>query len=83
MPSNLYKRRNIWWARVQVRGYDIRRSLRTASLVKAKKNLRALQDEIEHLRFFGEERRTWKTAVVEWSKAAPDTIKPNVFKRPM
>ncbi len=81
MPSNLYKRRNIWWARVQVRGYDIRRSLRTASLVKAKKNLRALQDDIEHLRFFGEERRTWKTVVVEWSKFAPDTIKPNVFKR--
>ena len=81
MPNNLYRRGDIWWARIQIRGRDVRRSLRTTSLVKAKKNLRALQDDIEHLRFYGDERRTWKSVVVEWAKAAPDAIKPNVFKR--
>ena len=81
MPSNLYRRGNIWWARIQVRGRDVRRSLRTSSLVKAKKNLKALQDDIEHLRFYGEERRTWKVAVVEWAKIAPSTLKPKVFER--
>ena len=81
MPANLYRRGNVWWARIQVRGHDIRRSLRTGSLVKAKKNLRTLQDDIEHLRFYGEERRTWKAAVVAWAKIAPSTLKPNVFVR--
>ncbi len=81
MPSNLYKRRNIWWARVQVRGHDIRRSLRTGSLVEAKKRLRALQDDIQHLRFYGEERCTWKAAVVAWAAIAPSTLKPKVFER--
>ena len=81
MPSNLYKRGSVWWGRVQVRGHDIRRSLRTGSLVEAKKRLKALQDDIEHLRFYGEERRTWKSAVVAWAAIAPSTLKPKVFER--
>ena len=81
VASNLYKRGNIWWARIQVRGRDVRRSLRTASLIEAKKRLRKMQADLDHLRFFGEERVTWKGAVVAWAKEAPRSIRPGTLER--
>jgi integrase/recombinase XerD len=68
MPDNLYKRDGTWYARIQVRGRDIRRSLRTASLAEAKKRLAVAVEQAEHFRFAGEVRHTWKEAVVEWAK---------------
>lgn len=37
--------------------------------------------EAEHFRFYGENRHTWKEAVVEWARAAPQTIGPSTIKR--
>jgi hypothetical protein len=37
--------------------------------------------DIDHMKFHGKERMSWKAAVVAWAKIAPDSIKPNVFKR--
>ncbi len=81
MPSNLYKRGNIWWARIQVRGRDVRRSLRTTSLVEAKTRLRKMQTDLDHMRFYGEERVTWKGAVVTWVEQAPRSIRPGTLER--
>lgn len=81
MPGNLYQRNGVWWARVQVRGRDVRRSLRTRSKVEAKKRLRSVLDEIEQYRFSGHERITWKRAVTDYTLAAPKNVKANSLKR--
>ncbi len=83
MPTgdNLYKRNGTWYARVQVRGRDIRRSLRTASRAEAVKRLKTIMEQADHIRFHGEARHTWKEAVVEWSKEAGKSIAPSTLKR--
>ena len=80
MPGNLYKREGTWYARIQVHGRDIRRSLRTASRPEAKKRLAVMLDQIGHFRAYGETRHAWQDAVVEWAKSAPE-IAPATFKR--
>lgn len=81
MPGNLYRRGATWYARIQVRGRDYRESLRTASIAVARGRLKAILEKAEHFRFHGESRHTWKEAVVEWSKAAPDQVGPGTVKR--
>lgn len=84
MPAggdNLYKRGGTWYARIQVRGRDIRRSLRTASRAEALKRLKVILEQAEHIRFHGEARHTWKEAVVEWAKEADQSIRPSTLKR--
>lgn len=81
MPDNLYRRGEVWWARVQVRGRDVRRSLRTTSVVTAKQRLKAMLADIEHMRFYGDERQTWKNVAVEWAKEAPRSIRSSTFER--
>lgn len=79
--SNLYKRKGQWYARVKINGRDQRRSLRTSVKAVALKKLRRFLDEVEHVRSYGEERHTWKNAVVEWSVHAKGGIKPSVLDR--
>lgn len=70
MPSNLYPRNGIWWARLKVRGIEYRESLRTRSEVTAKKRLKALREEIENKAHFGiAGPQTWEGAVVSWDAA--------------
>lgn len=81
MPDNLYKRGGIWWGRVKVGGRDIRRSLRTRSIVKARERVKVLLEEANHVRFAGTERISWKRAVVDWMEWAPGNLKPKVVDR--
>ncbi len=81
MSENIYKRGNIYWGRFQVRGKDIRRSLRTASLVEAKKRRKKMLDDIEHMKFHGDERKSWKAAAVSWAADAPSSIRPGTLER--
>lgn len=69
MPErNLYRRGKIWWCRIQVGGQEHRRSLRTASIVVARARLKLEMEKAQHFRYHGENRHTWKEAVVEWAK---------------
>lgn len=80
--NNLYQRNGAWYARVQVNGCDVRKSLGTRSRAKAKKRLAKVLDEIEHVRFYGEERHTWKAAKGKWLlEYAPGNVKPRTLKR--
>ena len=79
--DNLYKRDGTWYARVQVRGRDIRRSLRTASRAEALRRLTLILDQAEHIRFHGEARHSWKEAVVQWASQAAGETKPRTAKR--
>lgn len=78
--DNLYERNGVWYARIQVRGKDIRRSLRTASKVEARRRLAVIIDQVAHFRSYGEARHTWKEAVVEWANSAPE-ISAGTMKR--
>lgn len=83
MPAgdNLYKRNGTWYARIQVRGRDIRRSLRTASRTEAEKRLKKILQQAGQVRADSDVRHTWKEAVVEWSKTAQQAIKASTLKR--
>lgn len=81
MPEdNLVKRNGIWYARKEIRGRDIRRSLRTSSRAEAKKRLPTILTQLNHFAFYGENRHHWKDAVVEWAKSGPE-IRPGTMKR--
>jgi integrase len=79
VPGNLYQRGKVWWARYQVSGKEYRKSLRTTVKREAQQRLTAELAEVDHFRFYGENRHTWKEAVVEWSK--DPGIKPGVLTR--
>lgn len=78
--DNLYKRDGVWYARIQVDGRDIRRSLRTASRSEAKKRLAVVLEQVAHFRSYGEARHRWKDAVVEWANSKPE-ISAGTMKR--
>lgn len=79
--TNLFKRGEVYYARVQIRGRDHRPSLRTTVKSVALKKLRALLDKIEAEKSGGAETHTWKTASVEWAAAMAHSVKPSVLKR--
>lgn len=81
MPDNLYRRGETWWGRIQVRGKDVRRSLRTTVLREAKERLKQLIEEAEHFRYHGEQRHTWKEAVLGWSQSAPENLSAGTITR--
>lgn len=81
MPDNLYKRDGVWYARIQIDGRDIRRSLRTASRAEAVKRRAKILADVNHMRIYGEARHTWKAAVVAWADVASQTIKPSTMRR--
>lgn len=80
MPDNLYRRGGVYWARAKVRGSDHRRSLRTTVLKEAKVRLATFLESLEHFRFHGEARHTWRDAVVGWNAAATD-VAPSTLTR--
>ncbi len=80
-PKNLYKRGSVWWARVQVAKRDVRRSLQTSSRSEALKRLKAVLEDAQHIRFYGEARQRWHNAVLEWNKDARESLSANSLKR--
>lgn len=78
--DNLIKRNGVWYARKEIRGRDIRRSLRTSSRAEAKRRLTTVLKQLDHFAFYGENRHHWKDAVVEWAKSGPE-IAPGTMKR--
>lgn len=80
--DNLFKRKGkgVWYARIQVRGKDIRRSLRTSSKAEAKRRLAVILEQVAHFRSYGEARHTWQEAVVEWANSKPE-ISAGTMKR--
>jgi len=86
MPENLFRRKGVWYARVQIRGpdgkpVDHRPSLRTRSKKEALKKVRRLLDEVDHRRATGDDRHSWKQAVIEWQTACVGAIKPSTLDR--
>ncbi len=83
-PDNLFLREGVWWARFQVNGRDIKRSLRTASRAEARRRLGPLLDRAEveraaHLLPDGP--KVWEDAVQRWEALHASQIKPSSLKR--
>lgn len=81
MPDNLYQRKGVWYARVKIQGRDERTSLRTRSKSEARRKLRKILNDVDHLRSTGGELHPWKNAVVEWAGAMQESVKPSVMAR--
>ena len=80
MPTNLYRRGAIWWLRVTIYGRERRFSLRTPDR-KLAKSRAALELERLNRESWGDERHTWKAAVVRWGETAHATFKPRTLER--
>lgn len=81
MPDNMWKRNGIWYARIQVDGRDVRKSLRTGNRAEAKARLGKTLADLNHAKFYGEERHSWKAAVGKWTLEYLPSIKPSTAKR--
>lgn len=81
MPENLYRRGGTWWARASIDGKDVRRSLRTGLKAEAVKRRRKFLEELDHARFWGEERHTWAEAIAGWSEHAAKSLGPATYER--
>ena len=82
MSGNLFRRGAVWWGRVQVRGRDIRRSLRTSNRATAKKRLKEWLDEMEHIAFHGDARHKWQDAVTRYTTdVLPGNVKRSTATR--
>ena len=67
-PTNLYWRNGIAWARFQVQGREVRRSLQTRDRAEAKRRLKLMRAELEHTRWHGHARHTYQDAVTRWTE---------------
>lgn len=47
----------------------------------ARARLKKMRDDLDHLRFYGEDRQTWMAAVLRWTEEAGASLKPATFKR--
>lgn len=87
IPPNLYQRDGIWWARIQVRGRDVRRSLRTGVKAEAKQRLKALLAEAQAERAAASglpsdaAERTWREAVSRYLSTQLSDLRPRTRDR--
>ncbi len=81
MSGNLYRRGQIWWARIQSGGREYRRSLRTSSKAEAVQRLQKIKDQLKHAAFHGEERHSWKEALLRWTEQFLPGIAPRTGDR--
>lgn len=84
LPTGLYRRGEIIWARFKVRGVEYRESLRTRSVKAAERALKVRKQEIIDRAYFGAtEPTSWMAAVVSWTTLGPRAlgIKGSTFER--
>lgn len=84
MSSNLYQAANgTYYARIQIRGRDIRRSLRTTDRRTARQRLKELLEKAEDQRagIKPPEVRNWEDAVVRWEELQFADLRPSTQTR--
>lgn len=79
--SNLYRRGTTWWARVQIAGRDVRRSLHTSVRSEAAERLKAILKDAERIRHGDEPRHKYEDAVVLWAEGNFGGVKPRSAER--
>lgn len=78
---NLYRRNGVYWARVQIAGRDVRKSLRTSNRADAIKRLDGILKDAERLRFGDDVRHKYEDAVVLWAESGFGGVEPSSAHR--
>lgn len=82
MANNLYRRGKVWWARMQISGHDIRKSLGTEKRSEALIRLAAWLAKLNGSANDGHPRALWQEAVVYYTTAIlPGQVKPSTAER--
>lgn len=78
---NLYKRGEVWWARVTVAGKEYRSSLRTRDERIAERRAAEWKERLIAQSHFGENRPRWEEAFVAWSAHIVTHVAPKTAQR--
>ena len=78
-PKNLYERGGVFYARIQVNGRPIRRSLKTRSRTEAARLLKQWLKQVSP--YHGTSRHTFEEAAAEWIEACAGDWKPKTRRR--
>ena len=79
MPDNLIKRGNVYYARIQVDGRDIRKSLRTSNRAEAKSRLKEML--ARHSPYHGTSRKTFDQVAAEYMLETSLGVTPKTLAR--
>lgn len=79
MSKNLYQRKGVFYARVQVAGTERRHSLKTTNRREAERRLKLFLEE--HSPYHGTIRRNFDDVVAEFLAEATSRLKPKTIKR--
>ena len=80
-PPGTYWRGGTLWGRFQIKGRDIRFSLRTDDAAVAQRLLEAKRKRALAAAHFGQHRPTWQDAVLAWGSHIAASVKPATVKR--
>lgn len=75
LDSNLYWRGGVIWARIQIAGREVRRSLFTSDRAEARRKLATIKRDAERIRFGEDGRHKYEEAVVAWAEAGFGGVK--------
>ncbi|HUC70348.1 MAG TPA: site-specific integrase [Stellaceae bacterium] len=79
--AGLYQRGGVWWGRVQRKGRDLRRSLKTTAKEVARRRLRSWLEELDRVAFGERPRRTFDDLGVRFIDEHLPRLKPSSAKR--
>lgn len=79
MPDNLYRRNGVYYARIQVDGHDLRKSLQTKDRREAERRLKAQLASVSA--YHGTVRRTFDDVMADYLLDAETTLKPRTHAR--
>lgn len=79
MPENLYRRNGVFYARIQVDGHDIRKSLQTKDRREAERRLKAQLANVSA--YHGTVRRSFDDVMADYLLDAETTLKPRTHAR--
>jgi integrase/recombinase XerD len=80
-PAGTFWRGDVLWGRAQVRGQDIKWSLRTDDPAVAKRRRREDRDRAVASAYYGEDRRTFADALEAWGVAIARQVAPTTAAR--
>jgi integrase/recombinase XerD len=80
-PPGCFWRGDILWGRIQVRGRDIKWSLRTNDPAAARRRRKEYQEQAVARAYYGEQRRTFAEVLEAWGKVITREVAPRTAAR--
>lgn len=80
-PSNCYWRGHVLWGRIQVKGTEIKWSLRTGDAAIAKRRVKDRRDREIAVAHFGDDRKSYDDTFTRWSGHIISQVSPTTAER--